>query len=154
LKQLEHICQLLSVPVILPQPLHARHGWFSGFFDAEGAVVLSRYGSQGRPQLQIAVSQLLRIDLVPFETFFGGAIYYLRRGNGFYQWQMGSREAILSLLTYFHHCPSRTSKKNRLLLIPSYYDLMDLRAWKLDPLTQQPTKPWHYFWLKWTRSTE
>lgn len=152
-KQLDHVCQVLSLVSLPPRPLSPRHGWFSGFFDAEGSLSLSLKGPGQRPQLTLSVTNLLRMDVAPFETYFGGAIYYDRAQNGYYKWSIQSKEALLSMLDYFHHCPSRTSKKHRLHLVKAYYELLTLGAWKKDPLTQQPSKAWRYFWSKWQSSS-
>ena len=36
--QLNRVCALLGVKLLTPDNLHNKHGWFAGFFDADGTI--------------------------------------------------------------------------------------------------------------------
>ena len=147
LKQLDRVCHFLDLVPLLPGTLHPTHGWFSGFFDAEGCLSLSLKGEGGRPQVTMSVSTLLRIDVEPFQAMFGGNISFDRGGKGSYTWSVHSQEDLFRMVAYFQLCPSRTLKNRRLPLIKSYYDLLKEGAWKT------PGAPWRDFLQKWYASS-
>lgn len=127
--QLKNICEHLNVPFIDPQPLTADSFWYSGFFDAEGAVTFSmkEYGSNGkkRPQLSISVSNKHQANVVDFQSCFSGSVYYDLAQNGCYKWYISRTEDIENFLTYVKQSPVRSvKKKQRLHLIPKYNKLV------------------------------
>jgi LAGLIDADG endonuclease len=85
LKQLNLLCTVLNIELILPDKLHNKHGWFSGFFDADGTITFSLKGTTLSPQLTISVSNKLLIDISYFKEIFGGNIYFDKSQNGYYK---------------------------------------------------------------------
>jgi len=85
LVQLNRVCTVLGVELLSPDLLHLKHGWFSGFFDADGTIGYYLKGSKGYPQLTLSVTNKLYVDVVHFLTNLGGAIYFDQAQNGYYK---------------------------------------------------------------------
>jgi intein/homing endonuclease len=79
----------------MPDELHCKHGWFAGFFDADGTITLSLKGVNRNPQLTISATNKLLIDVSYFKEIFGGNIYFDKSQNGYYKWSIQNRENIL-----------------------------------------------------------
>ena len=148
LKQLNLKCAVLNVEFKLPDLLHNNHGWFSGFFDANGTITLSLNGKPLVPQLTINVTNKLFIDVSYFKNIFGGNIYFDRSQNGYYKWSIQSKEDILSFLNYFKNCPNRSIKRKRLFLINQYYELKAIKAYSAENNTAK-YRAWELFIEKW-----
>jgi len=149
LKQLNLVCITLNIELIMPDKLHNRHGWFSGFFDADGTITLSLKGKYSNPQLTISVTNKLMIDVSHFKEIFGGNIYYDKSQNGYYKWSIQGREDILLFFEYIKYSPSRSSKRRKLYLINKYYELIDIKAHKAEENSLK-WKAWNLFINKWS----
>jgi hypothetical protein len=68
--------------------------------------------------------------LQPLVELYGGYVYIDRVNSQAFKWYITKREDILNLVEYFKKHPSRSAKKNRLHLIPKYYELLDLEAYQ------------------------
>jgi ubiquinol-cytochrome c reductase cytochrome b subunit len=132
LKQLNLICAVLNIEFKLPDILHNKHGWFSGFFDADGTITLSFKGKYSNPQLTISVCNKLMIDISYFKEILGGNIYFDRSQNGYYKWSIQSKDDIMYFLNYIKSCPSRSIKRKRLFLVNQYYELKKLKAYEAE----------------------
>lgn len=66
--------------------------------------------------------------LQPLLDLYGGNIYIDRGSSLSFKWYITKRKDILNIIDYFKFYPSRSSKKNRLHLIPKFYELKDLKA--------------------------
>lgn len=148
LKQLNLLCTILDIEFMIPDKLHDKHGWFSGFFDADGTITFSFKSNTLSPQLTISVCNKLLIDVSYFKEIFGGNIYFDRSQNGYYKWSIQNKENILSFLKYINNCPSRSIKRKRLFLINQYYELKDIKAYKAEE-TSAKFKAWKRFVEKW-----
>jgi len=84
---------------------------------------------------------------------YGGNIYIDRENSQSFKWYITKKEDILNLINYFKKYPSRSAKKNRLYLIPKYYELKDLKAHKALPSTLLK-KSWKIFHNKWFKYEE
>jgi hypothetical protein len=147
--QLNKICYKYELKLIYPEKLTFDSSWFSGFFDADGTVTIN----QTNTTLSISVSQKTSELLQPLVDIYGGSIYIDRGSSQSFNWYITKRENILKLINYFKSHPSRSAKKNRLHLIPKYYDLKDLKANKALPDTLL-YKSWQYFNIKWLKYEE
>lgn len=85
LVQLNRVCAVLGVQLLSPDTLHNKHGWFAGFFDADGHIGYSLKGHYKRPQLALTVTNKLYVLLSPFLQVFGGSIYFEQGHNGYYR---------------------------------------------------------------------
>jgi len=132
LQQLHRVCQQLNISVIYPNVLDKESNWFAGFFDADGTITISI--KNDRPQLSIRVVNKLLQDVQYYKDVFGGNIYFDSARNGCYQWSIQSREDVLSMLDYFKKHTSRSYKSQRLFLIPDYFVLRDLEAFKSNSI--------------------
>lgn len=153
LNQLHRVCQLYSIPLINPTKLTSANNWFTGFFDADGTIVIRSYSNIGGkeiyPLLSIRVTNKLLQDVESYKDVFGGNIYYDSSQNGYYQWSVQSREDILKMLSFFNCFPSRSYKSRRIQLINEYYKLYDLKAYRPDSIHY---KLWLIFMEKWEYS--
>jgi ubiquinol-cytochrome c reductase cytochrome b subunit len=70
--------------VLNSDTLYNKHGWFAGFFAADGTVDYY-YKGNNKPQLTVSVVNKLYVDVAPFMTNFGGAIYFNKARNGYYK---------------------------------------------------------------------
>jgi ubiquinol-cytochrome c reductase cytochrome b subunit len=85
LKQLNLLCTKLGMQLIMPDKLHYEHGWFSGFFDADGTITISCKGVSSVPQLTISVTNKLLTDVIYYKDIFKGNIYFDKSQNGYYK---------------------------------------------------------------------
>ena len=81
---------------------------------------------------------------------YGGYLYIDKGSSQSFKWYVTKRETILYLLEYFKKHPSRSAKKNRLHIIPKFYELKDLKAHKALEGTIL-AKSWKYFMNKWLK---
>jgi len=146
LVQLNKICYKYELNLVYPDKLTYDSGWLSGFFDSDGTVTINKTNTQ----LSISASQKTSELLQPLLELYGGNIYIDRGSSQSFKWYITKREDILKLIEYFKIHPSRSAKKNRLHLIPKYYELKDLKAHKALPGTFL-YKSWQYFYTKWLK---
>jgi len=128
LVQLNRVCTTLGLPLLSPDSLHMEHGWFSGFFDADGTIGYYLKGLNDNPQLTLSVTNKLYTDVVHFLNFFDGAIYFDKSQNGYYKWSVQSELNFTKFLKYTKVCPPQSIKRNRLFLVKEYYRLVNLKA--------------------------
>jgi len=146
LVQLNKICDKYGHNLIYPDKLNYDNGWFSGFFDADGTVTINK----STTQLSISASQRTSELLLPLVDLYGGNVYIDRGSSQSFKWYITKREDVLNLVEYFKKHPSRSAKKNRLHLIPKYYELKDMKAHKALSGTYLE-KSWQYFFSKWLK---
>ena len=120
--QLIRICQLYNVSLLSPTTLTYDNNWMSGFLDADGTVTINKTNMQ----LAISISQKTTELLNPLIPLYGGYVYIDRNSNTF-KWYITRKEDILKLLEYFKEYPCYSEKKNRLFLIPRFYELAELK---------------------------
>lgn len=147
--QLSHVCAELNIQVLNPDTLTNKHGWFSGFFDADGTI---NYYFKGKyPQLTLSVTNKLLVDVIHFKNYFGGEIYFDNSHNGYYKWSIQSQDLINFFVDYTHVCPVQSIKRNRLFLIKEYYRLISLKSYKALEGTIL-NKTWYLFNQKWNKN--
>jgi ubiquinol-cytochrome c reductase cytochrome b subunit len=146
LVQLNRVCALLSVKLLSPDTLHNKHGWFAGFFDADGTIGYYFKGNNNQPQLTLSVTNKLYVDVVHFMTYFGGAIYFDKAQNGYYKWSIQSEENFSAFLEYTKVCQPQSIKRDRLFLIKEYYRLVVIKAHKA-----QKGSVLHKAWINFNR---
>lgn len=146
LKQLESVCLNLNITMLQPTALTKSNGWFAGFFDADGTATYSMKNSY--PQLTITATNKYEVNVKYFESVFGGKVYFDRGGYGSYKWSIQSQKDIEIFLEYIKIFPSRSHKKQRLFLIPKYYELKKLKAYQQD-LNSATYKAWVRFNESW-----
>ena len=150
LTQLYRVCTVLNLKIVSPDTLHDKHGWFAGFFDADGTVGYYLKGDNNNPQLTISVTNKLSTDVSHFKYCFGGNIYFDKGHNGYYKWSIQSKKDIFSFLDYTKLCTVMSIKNKRLFLIKQYYDLVSLKAHKASEGTIL-NKAWSNFNDKWNK---
>ena len=140
LVQLNKICYKYGLVLIYPDKLTFDNAWLSGFFDGDGTVSINKTNTQ----LSISVSQKTSELLQPLIELYGGNLYIDRSSSQAFKWYITKREDILKLIDYFKLYTPKSAKKNRLYLIPKYYELKDLKAHKALAGTFLE-KSWQYF---------
>ena len=148
LVQLNRVSTALGIQVLSPDTLHKKHGWFAGFFDADGTIGYYLKGTYAQPQLTVSVTNKLYVDICQFITFFGGEIYFDRSQNGYYKWTVQSKNRLTPFLDYVKVCPLQSVKRKRLFLVKEYYRLVELKAHKALEGTVL-NKAWVNFNRKW-----
>lgn len=142
--QLQKICHLYGIHFKNPEPLSLQNGWFAGFFDADGTLGYSF--KHGWPQLTVSASQKLPSDLIWFKTFFGGTIRLDSKSNT-WKWDIYSEQAVYHFYLYCKTVPLHSYKKKRMFLLPTFFQLKKVRAYKSnDPSLQ---KAWALFEKEW-----
>lgn len=137
--QFNNLLNLYKIDYIEAQTLNFNNGWLSGFFDADGTITIN----SNNLQLAISISQKDRYILDIIVSIYKGYVYIDRNSNTF-KWYITKKEDILILLEYFKKYPSHSEKKQRLHLIPSYYELISLK--KTNPFFEKKLK---LFMEKW-----
>ena len=148
LVQLNRVCAVIGVELLAPDSLHNKHGWFAGFFDADGTIGYYHKGKYNQPQLTLSVTNKLHTDVVHFMTYFGGAIYFDKAQNGYYKWSVQSEESLAAFLEYTKVSQLKSIKRKRLFLVKEYYRLLGLKAHKASQDTVLH-KAWINFNRKW-----
>jgi hypothetical protein len=92
-------------------------------FDADGTITINKSNNQ----LSLSINQKTSELLQPLLDLYGGNIYIDNSKHKSFKWYISKREDILKLIEYFKYYPSRSGKKNRLLLTPKFYNLKDLK---------------------------
>jgi LAGLIDADG endonuclease len=146
LVQLNKICINYGLDLIYPEKLSYDNGWLAGFLDADGSISINTTNGQ----LSITATQRTSELLTPLVDLYGGNVYIDRGSSQSFKWYLTKREDILKLIEYFKKHPSRSAKKNRLHLIPKFYELKDMKAHKALPGTFLE-KSWQYFYSKWLK---
>jgi hypothetical protein len=136
--QLLKICKKYNLHFLYPKPLIYNQNWLSGFFDADGAVTINKTTLR----LSLSISQKTTSLLEPLIPLYGGNIYIDRASNSF-KWCISKKEDIIKLLEYFKQYPCFSEKKNRLFLIPQFYQMTELKQ------TPEYTKRFNFFFKKW-----
>ena len=144
--QLNKICVNYNITFLFPNKLTYNNGWMAGFFDADGTITINKTNHQ----LSISISQKTTQILEPLVEIFGGYIYIDRGKYESFKWYITGKLSILSLLEYFIKYPSRSGKKNRIHLIPKFYELKFLKAHNA-PENSKLSKSWTNFLIKWDR---
>jgi ubiquinol-cytochrome c reductase cytochrome b subunit len=83
--QFARVCDILNIPIKLPNFDIIPLPWFMGFFDADGTVNFYPHFKNQihyRNQLTISVSNKYYQNLLPFKIRFGGHIYFDKSGSG------------------------------------------------------------------------
>ncbi len=142
--QLNNICIKYNLNLIYPEKLTINNGWLSGFFDADGSIAINSTNWQ----LSISAGQKTSELLTPLVDIFGGHVYIDRGGHGSFKWYVTKKEEVLNLVEYFKINPSRSAKKNRLHLVPKFYELKNMQAHLAESETFL-TKSWDIFLNKW-----
>jgi hypothetical protein len=130
-EQLKKICNQYNIEFIEPSRITSEsihNGWFAGFFDADGTITFSMESNV--PQLTISVTNKKEKDVLFFKKVFGGNIYLDKAQNQYFKWSIQSQKDVLNMLEYFKNYPSRSSKNKRLHLVPLYYSLKRMKAYK------------------------
>ncbi len=139
--QFSKICIKYKIAFVLPPNLLKNNGWFSGFFDSDGTVVINK----SNKQLSISIFQKTSELLFPLKFLYGGNVYIDHGNYGGFKWYISSKQDILNIIEYFKLYPSRAFSKNkRLHLIPDFFHIKSLI---IDPVEKD--KLWDYFFLKW-----
>ncbi len=146
LLQLSKICDKYKLNLIYPDKLTYDSAWFSGFFDSDGTVTINKTNTQ----LSISISQKTSELLQPLTELYGGYIYIDRGSSKSFKWYVTKREDILKLVDYFKLNTAKSLKKNRLHLIPKFYELKDIKAHKALEESYLK-KSWQYFFNKWLK---
>lgn len=148
LLQLNRVCSVLDIPLLTPDTLTDSHGWFSGFFDADGTLGYYSKGPYDTPQLTLSITNKLYNDVAHFMSIFPGNIYFDKGQNGYYKYSIQSEKDFNIWLNYFSLCPSRSVKANRIFLVKQYYKLISLKAHK-SPQGTVLNKAWVDFNRRW-----
>ena len=146
LMQLNKICLKYKINIIYPDKLVYKNAWLSGFFDADGSITLNK----DNQQLAITLTQKTRENLQPLISIYGGFIDIDRTSNRF-KWYVSNKEEILDLIEYLKKYPSRSLKKNRLHLIPKYFELIKKGAHKASKDSPLLARSWNLFKDKWNK---
>lgn len=127
LVQLKAVCHILEITPQSPDLLHPKHGWFAGMFDSDGAIRMNP-----NFQITISVTSKHRHIVENFLEKFGGSLYCDRSQNGYWTWAVQSQVNNMRMLEYFKYFPVRSSRRQRLFLVPKIYKLLAIKAHQLS----------------------
>lgn len=144
-QQFHRVCVQLDIPIKNSIELTKSSNWFSGFFDANGTIILNTKGKNS-PQLSIQVTNKYYEDMIYFKKVFGGCIYFDTSSNGYYCWNIQNKIDILNFLEYAENAQFNSSKSKQFILIKEYYDLVQKKAYKSNSIENSS---WICFMNKW-----
>lgn len=145
-EQFVAVCQKLGLQAKTPDVLHVDHGWFAGMFDADGSVTLNLCGKF--PQMTVKVTQSFKeIPQYYQDCFVFGCMYYDNSQNGYWSWAAQSKADVLAMIEYFKSFPCKSTRRQKLFLVPKTYDLMAQRA-HLPATSQFHNSVLHKKWLE------
>lgn len=144
LVELHKICNILNITVLRPNELDKYNGWFSGYFDGKGII---EYEMNTPPEMNIGVISRRYSDIEPYKDIWGGDIRFVPGNNGYYRWDISHDYDIIQYFYYNKIHPSRSTKFKRLILIPVFYSLIQLNAYKVS--SGLIHKTWLLFNTKW-----
>lgn len=144
LAQLHRVTDKYNIPLNSCTSTSNNKGWYSGFFDADGSIILSM--KNDLPQLSIRVTQKQSYLLELYKELFNGTIYFDKSSGGYYVWSIKSRKDLMNFYNFYKTVVFRSYKSNRINLIPKFFQLYDLKAYKVDSLY---TKAWNKFLNNW-----
>lgn len=144
IEQLKRVCENLNIEYKGSLLLTKESAWMSGVWDSDGTVTFSMKG--GNPQLTISVTNKTKRN-VNHLNILGGYIYLDKSQNGYYKWTIQSKKEIENFIQYIKENPSRSRKGKRLYLIPDYYKLVGIRAYKETNSVKY--KAWIRFKKRW-----
>lgn len=127
--QLEKICNAYDIIFIYPKPLNFSNGWMAGFFDARGLIDY-KFEGNNKPQLFISVTHNMYTNVAHFKEFFEGYIFVDKARSNCYTWRLESDDQLFSFLQYIKRFPLRSAIRKRSFLIPEFYGVVDLKAYK------------------------
>jgi len=133
--QLKKLCNLYGIEYIESTVPTKKTAYFAGIFDSDGTITCSlkkpKHVKWAKPQLTISVSSKNKDDLDILVAEFNGNIYKDDKGKYVsYKWSIQSKQDILIFINYLNKFPLHTLKKNRVLMVPEYYRLYELHAFK------------------------
>ena len=92
--QFKKVCSVLKLNAVprSASPLHSKHGWFRGMFDADGTVTLKH--NKESPQITFSVTQKDKSVPMAFYNVFGGSLYFDKSQNGYWTWRVQSKANV------------------------------------------------------------
>lgn len=150
LEQLKKLCLNYKISIKDPVPLTNNNGWFSGMFDSEGDISIDTRLNNNlySYDITISVSQKKKENIIHFENVFKNEIKYSKEGKGQYIWYVKKKEEVLKMLEYFKNYPSKSIKRLKLHLVPKFYELKEIKAYKQSKESLN-YKIWANFIEKW-----
>jgi len=153
--------QLAAVLQERGQPLPPRKlrwlksGYFAGFWDADGTIILSQDAKTGRVKLAVSVTNNREKDLEALQRRFGGPkplkLTLRDRVTGealstYYRWSLQSRDGVMAVVDYALETGAfRSHKSQRLAMVTPLIDLWNRGAHK-------PDHPDHHLWQEQRRT--
>lgn len=142
--QLNKLCIKYNIILRFPGDLTLDDGWLSGYFDAEGTVIMN----SSNFELSIAIHQKTYETFILLQKLYGGFLYIDRGGNGSFKWYITEEAEIMNLIEYFKNYPSKSYNNNKLYLIPEFFKLKANKA-HTAKLNSFLGKSWENFLKKW-----
>lgn len=143
----EQFCKACLLYGIQPLP-HAQQKlefpYIMGLLDSDGSLTLSDQNSRKWPQITLKITNKHKENLLLLENWMG-QIHFDKSGYGQHYWSIQSKQELLEFHAMHKQFPSRTCKLTRILLIPTFYELLGLKA-HLAPLDTPKGKAWKNFW--------
>lgn len=152
IQQFQKVCNCFHIVLKSSDCLSTEHGWFVGLFDADGCITLNHHKY---PVITISVSQ--KFQYIPnfFFEYFKGSIYFDKNQNGCWIWAVQSKEDVLKITNFLQTFPRRSSRRNRLMLVPEFYGLRARKAHLKKTIKTKPLlyKEWLEFLNKWQNAS-
>lgn len=123
INQLEKICEFYNIGLKKTEKLTKENGYFSGLFDSDGSIFITR----SNLRLTITINQNYKPLLEELSSIYGGKIFVDKRGKvENHDFRIGKINEVLNILEYFKKYPSYSARRNRILLINRFYEIKKL----------------------------
>lgn len=109
---------IVPIPATVPSSLSP---YYAGFFDADGTIGC-HLRNKIYPHVYIKVGNKYVVDILPFQTAFGGKVYPDATTNS-HVWAAENKQDVLIFLNYYNTVGwFKSHKSKRFLLIEEHYE--------------------------------
>ena len=125
--QFQNMCEEFSIVYKSPCKLDFNNQYLAGLLDADGCITCNFKLNS----LKIRLTSKYFTDIEMLTEMFKGNVLRRRTTNDIFEWEISAKTDVLFAQKYFEK-GVRSNKLVRCKLIPSFYELREKKAYKLD----------------------
>lgn len=118
LLQLNNICLKYKINLLTPRPLTFNNGWYSGFMDSDGCIILNK--DSGQIFLTTTQKDMYLLNII--RDMYGGKVVPSYGGIDAFKHIIYRKNEVINMIdNYFNNYPLRSRKMKRINLIKEFY---------------------------------